>query len=168
MPRLLHHHMRQLARHAEWANQQVYENCARLSNDVYEQEKTRRLGGVHGLLNHLLVIEKIWHSRLLGYDSGIISPDKDLYDDFETLRNALIAEDVMLVDLVHGFSEEQMQYPITYTDEQGMSHTNNIKEILTELFLQQAQIRGAIVFALADHFRMDDPGYIRFVRSQGS
>jgi len=166
MPRLLHYHMRQLALHAEWANQQVYENCARLDVDAYEKEKTRPSGGVHGLLNHLLVIKKTWHSHLMGYDSGIISPDKDLYDDFELLQNALIAEDVIMVDLVHGYSEEQMQYPITYTDQKGMPHTNNIKEILTELFLQQAQIRGAIVFALTDYFTIDDLGYIQFARSQ--
>lgn len=86
------------------------------------------------MLNHLLVIKKTWYSHLKGYDSGIISPDKDLYDDFEPLRNALIAEDVIIVDLVHGYSEDQMQYPISYTDQQGMSHTNNIEEILTELF----------------------------------
>ncbi len=166
MSRLLHHHMRQLARHAEWANQQVYESCARLADDVYEREKIRPSGGVNGLLNHLLVTKKTWYSHLNGYDLGIISPDKDLYDDFDLLRNALIAEDVIMVDLVHGYSEDQMQYTISYTDQQGMSHTNNIKEMLTELFLQQAQIRGAIVFALADYFTIDDLGYIQFARSQ--
>lgn len=121
---------------------------------------------MHGLLNQLLVIKKTWHSHLNGYDSGIISPDKNLYDDFELLRNALIAEDIIMVDLVHGYSEDQMQYPISYTDQQGMSHTNNIKGMPTELFIQQAQIRGAIVFAFADYFMIDDPGYIQFVRTQ--
>lgn len=45
MSRLLHHHMRQLARHAEWANQQVYENCARFTDDAYAQEKNVNLVG---------------------------------------------------------------------------------------------------------------------------
>ena len=166
MPRLLHHHMRQLSLHAEWANQQVYANCARLNEEVYEKEKARPSGGIHGLLNHLLVVSKLWQSRLQGYDSGLISTDKDLYDGFEQLRDAQVAEDVNMVDSVHKYSEDQMQYPITYTDQQGKVHTNNIKEILSELFLQQAQIRGAIVFALGDHIKMDDLGYIRFLRSQ--
>lgn len=135
MPRSLHHRMRQMALHAEWANQQVYTNCARLGEGVYEKEKALSSGSIHTLLNHLLVVSKLWQSRLQGYDSGLISPDKELYDDFEQLREAQIAEDVEMVDTVHKYYEDQMQYPITYTDQQGKSHTNNIKEILSELFL---------------------------------
>jgi len=33
------------------------------------------------------------------------------------------------------------------------------------IFLQQTQGRAAIEFALADHFMMDDPGYIQFISS---
>lgn len=164
MPRLLHHHLRQMALHTEWANQHVYSNCARLGEGVYEKEKALPSGGVHSLLNHLLIVSKLWQSRLQGYDSGLIPPDKDLYDDFEELREAQIAEDVEIVDTVHKYSEDQMQYPITYTDQQGKSHTNDIKEILAELFLQQSQIRGAVVYALDDHIKMDDVGYITFLR----
>ena len=166
MPRLLHHHMRQMALHAEWANQHVYANSARHRDEIYEKDKTNPATGVHGLLNNLLVVSKLWQSRLQGYDSGLISPDKELYDDFELLRDAQVAEDVNMVDSVHKYSEDQMHYPITYTDQQGKSHTNNIKEILSEFFLQQAQIRGAIVFALGDHKKMNDLGYIRFLKSK--
>jgi len=48
-------------------------------------------GGLHGVLNHLLVGGRIWLARLHGHDAGIERLDVALYEDFEVLRAARTA-----------------------------------------------------------------------------
>jgi len=64
--------------------------------------------GIHGVLNHSLVGDRIFLSRFSGRDAGIRSLDQQLYGDFGGLRVARDAEDAQIVALVDGFSDEEL------------------------------------------------------------
>jgi uncharacterized damage-inducible protein DinB len=60
---------RMLARYNRIANARFYETCALLDDSEYRRQRRGSFGSVHGLLNHILLGDKIWMSRFAGLGS---------------------------------------------------------------------------------------------------
>lgn len=162
----LHTYLRQLARYSEWANGRLYEACSRLDQQRYRPHTDP--SSIHALLNRLLVVDRLTLARLAGYDPGIDSLDEELHDRYPPLLDALLAEDVALVEQVRRLSEETLGQPVSYVDLDGSRHTNSQLELVTELLEQQAQLRGAIAERLASAGQtVPDLCFSRFVREAG-
>lgn len=144
MNRTLHKHFRMCARYNSWANQQLYDACAKLSEGTYKQPRPALFKSIHGVLNHILVVDRIWLARLNGYDTGISTLEEELHDDFRSLRDARVAEDVILSDYVHGLSDEDLERPIAYRNLADEPHANSQYEILAHLFNHQSHHRGQV------------------------
>ena len=134
-----------MARFNAWVNNRVYGCIAGLSDTDYRKHRKAYFGSIHNTLNHLLVVDRAWTSRIKGTDHGIASLDQILYDDFDSLRAARAAEDAALIELVDGLSDEQLQRPVSYRFMAGDgSHTNRCDHILITLFNHQTHHRGQI------------------------
>ena len=72
----------------------VQELC--LSRASGRAERGAFFKSLHGTLNHLLVGDRIWMQRFTGSGELPQSLDAILYDDFEALRAARIAEDARI------------------------------------------------------------------------
>src|SRR5690348_12624736 len=84
---------RRLAQYNAWANRRIYEACAQLSDAERKAARACFFGSIHRTLNHILVGDRLWLSRLTGSDSGFISLGYELYSDFGELRAARVTED---------------------------------------------------------------------------
>ena len=79
-------YFRQLAQYNAWANWRVYEACTRLPDAERKAARACFFGSIHQTLNHILVGDRLWLSRLTAGASGITSLDQELYGDFADLQ----------------------------------------------------------------------------------
>ncbi len=64
-------HFRTLARYNRIANERLFELCAQLDSVEYKKRRQGSFGSIHGLLNHILLGDRIWLARFQG--GGAIS-----------------------------------------------------------------------------------------------
>ena len=138
----LHQHFRTLAHYNVWANVRLYDACAKLSEEAYKKRRAAFFGGIHGVLNHILVGDRIWLARLQGYDAGIERLDVELYDEFAGLREARESEDITISDYVRRLSEDDLVRPIGYRTLDGDPHADGQHALLTHIFNHQTHHRG--------------------------
>ena len=134
-----------MARFNAWVNKRVYGCVAGLSDADYRKDRKAYFGSIHNTLNHLLVVDRTWTSRIRSVDHGIESLDQILYDDFAALRAAREAEDAALIQLVDGLSDEELRSPVSYRFMTGDGrHSSRRDHILITLFNHQTHHRGQI------------------------
>src|SRR5215475_12793985 len=81
-------HFQMLARYNRIANERLYEKCAQLDPEEYRKQRHGSFGSIHALLNHILLGDRIWMSRLQG--GGATTPvlSTVLFENFPDLHTA--------------------------------------------------------------------------------
>src|SRR5205085_9094084 len=60
-----------------------------LNEEEYRRPRDGSFGSIHGLLNHILLGDRIWLARFTGTGAAVTPPlDRELYSDFAGLRAA--------------------------------------------------------------------------------
>jgi len=154
---MLHDHFRTLARFNAWANTQIYDAVGALPEGEYEKTRPAAyFGSIHGSLNHLLVVDRLWFGRVEGVDRGITGLDQILHDDFSGLRAAREAEDERIVVLVDGLGEEALTTDLSYRSMTGGALAMPLNVVLAAVFNHQTHHRGQ-VHALAKEAGAEPP-----------
>jgi uncharacterized damage-inducible protein DinB len=107
-------HYAALARYNAWANRQLYDAAAALSDQEYRADRGAFFKSMHGTLNHLLTADQVWMHRFT--DQGP-SPDRlDMiqHEALADLRRARDAEDKRIVDYIDGLTDAQLAGTIRY------------------------------------------------------
>ena len=133
-----------LANFNTWANEKIMTSCKKLTETEYKKDRRAFFSSIHGTLNHLLVVDRAYISRIEGKDHGLKSLDQILYGNLFQLEEARIKEDKRLVDLVNNLSEESIHKEITYNGFETGKTTYTINTILITLFNHQTHHRGQI------------------------
>src|SRR5688572_32669279 len=104
----------QYARYNRLANESLYAAGAQLSDGEYRRDLGAFFGSVHGTLNHLLLGDTIWMSRLEGGAHPSTGLDAILFDAFAVLREARRQMDRRIedffADLPAGFENGSVHY----------------------------------------------------------
>ena len=108
-------HFRMLARYNRIANERLFERCAQLSLEEYQQQRRGSFGSIHGLLNHILLGDRVWMQRFDG--SGRVTPALNtiLFDDFSALRSARTDQDLRIEAFFENPPENFFSRVIPYT-----------------------------------------------------
>jgi uncharacterized damage-inducible protein DinB len=130
-----------LARYNAWANQRLYSACAQLGDAELKAKRPAFFGSIHATLNHILVGDRLWMSRLAG-GSLVLALNKILHEDFTRLHAARVAQDELLIALVGGIAATQLDAPLTYTNTKGQSFATPHRLVLGHLFNHQTHHRG--------------------------
>ena len=133
-----------LANFNTWANTKIFSACKELDDTEYKKDRKAFFSSIHGTLNHLLVVDRAYISRIEGKDHGLKSLDQILYEKLFQLEEARIKEDKRLLDLVNNLSEESIRKEITYNGFETGKTTYTINTILITLFNHQTHHRGQI------------------------
>ncbi len=138
-------HLPLMARFNAWVNRRIYDATAGLPDAAYRAERGAFFGSIHGTLNHILVVDRLWLGRIAGVDHGIRALDQILCDDFATLRAARAAEDGRLIELVDGLDADAQRAPVRYRRMigEGMQEAR-ADHILITLFNHQTHHRGQV------------------------
>src|ERR1700734_1584674 len=113
---------RMLARYNRIANERLYEACGRLEPVEFRQERKGSFGSIHGLLNHVLLGDRIWMSRFAG--SGNTTPPLNsiLFDSLAGLRSARAAQDEEIEAFFAKIDNDFLQRQLPYTNSQGKDY----------------------------------------------
>ena len=133
-----------LSNYNTWANTKIFSSCKKLDDTEYKKDRRAFFSSIHGTLNHLLVVDKAYISRIKGKDHGLISLNQILYENLLQLEEERIKEDKRLVDLVYSLSEKSIHKQITYKGFETGNTTYTINMILITLFNHQTHHRGQI------------------------
>ena len=85
-------HLRRMARYNAWANRQLYQACAQLSEAEYHRPRQAFFGSIHGTLNHLLIADWIWLARIEGHGSPQVRLDDQPCASLADLQDARASE----------------------------------------------------------------------------
>src|SRR3954465_13229497 len=108
-------HFRMLALYNQWANARLYDAAGQIAPEGLAEDRGAFFGSLLGTLNHLLVTDRLWFSRLKGESPRGTRLNEVLHHDFDDLRAARVVQDQKLVDYVYGLSEERLAAPLDYT-----------------------------------------------------
>src|SRR5689334_1399467 len=98
-------YFRVFADYNQWANGRLYDAVAKLPDAEYRRPRQSFFKSIHGTLNHLLVTDRIWLSRI--EPPQVAMPlNSILYEDFAALRAAREAEDGRIVALMGAMTAE--------------------------------------------------------------
>lgn len=131
-----------LAHHAGWANDRLYEACAELSDAELRRDRKAFFRSLHGTLNHILVGDRVWWSRVEGTAHGITRQDTILYDDFRALREARAAEDARIVRLVTGMPPARLDGTLDFVTLDGDADSCPMPVALVNMFNHATHHRG--------------------------
>jgi uncharacterized damage-inducible protein DinB len=137
-------HFRTLARYNRWANARLSAAVGTLGEEEYRADRGAFFRSLHGTLNHLLVVDRLWLARVTGErDPGL--PDRldaILHDDRDALAAARAREDERVVAVVDGLDEERLAASLRYRTTLGWEHEQPVWEVLAHLFNHQTHHRG--------------------------
>ena len=133
-----------LAKFNTWANTKIFSACKELDDAEYKKDRRAFFSSIHGTLNHLLVVDRAYISRIEGIDHGLKSLDQILFESLLQLEEARIKEDKRLINLVNSLSKKSIHKKITYKGFETGNTTYTINMILITLFNHQTHHRGQI------------------------
>jgi len=142
------HDLQIMARYNRWANMRMYASVASLSDEDYRRDRDAFFGSIHATLNHILVGDRVWTSRIIGEYSGIKSLDEILYEPFDALQSARTAMDEHIVRLVDRLSvglDGGLDGEVRYrTMAGGPKRSSPVRHILLTLLNHQTHHRGQV------------------------
>lgn len=134
-----------MADHNRWMNEKLYAVCAGIPDEARKRDLGAFFRSIHGTLNHLLLVDRLWLGRITSKPFPIRSLDQELYADFETLKYEREITDGVIAALVAELQPAHLAEPLTYTSfVKKESVTLPLGLILTHLFHHQTHHRGQI------------------------
>lgn len=132
----------QLAAYNSWANARLFEAAFALPDELYRADVGVFFHSLHGTLNHLLLTDRLWLTRLTGIGEQPNRLDEILYHDLPELARARLAEDARLLAVVDGYDDMTLARPHAYRTTSGKPQEQPIADILLHLFNHQTHHRG--------------------------
>ena len=149
-------HLRMMARYNKWANAQLNTAVMNISHDAYMAKREAFFGSIHGGLNHILLIDRIWRGRVEGNPYPADRLDIIVTDDREAFLRERMAEDDILIDFTDSFDEKTLDEKVTYSSLIGFTGTDPRRLILAHMFNHATHHRGQI-HALLTQVPADPP-----------
>jgi uncharacterized damage-inducible protein DinB len=135
-------HFQRLSRYNRWANTRLYEAASTLDDTDYRKDRGAFFGSLHATLNHILVGDMIWVSRIEKRRSGISSLDEILYDEFDALWSARETFDETIVNLLLDMKPAELDGTLEYSNMAGEPQRTKLDLVLTHLFNHETHHRG--------------------------
>jgi uncharacterized damage-inducible protein DinB len=133
-----------LARYNRIANERLYEKCSDLSDDEYRLNRAGSFGSIHGLLNHILLGDRIWMSRFEGAGQTTPRLNTVLHDEFSELRSARVAEDARIEAFFERLRPDFAEQSLAYVNSQGKSYAESVPVAFSHFFHHQTHHRGQV------------------------
>jgi uncharacterized damage-inducible protein DinB len=140
---------RMLAGYNKIANERLYEQCGKLDLDDYLRARQGSFGSIHGLLNHVLLGDRIWLSRFAGGGNTTPPLNSILYERFADLRSARSEEDARIVTFFETADSNFLQRSIPYINNQGKNYVETAAVAVLHFFNHQTHHRGQVTVMLS-------------------
>ena len=133
-----------LARYNRVANERLYACCAALEEEEYRKPRAGSFGCIHGLLNHLLLGDRVWMARFEGGGPGTPALDTVISEDFAALRAARAEEDARIERFFNSVYEAFFARSFAYLNHQGKPYVEMAPVAVAHFFNHQTHHRGQV------------------------
>ena len=138
-------HWRMMAGYNEWANTRLYAAAAALSDAQYREDRGAFFKSVHGTLNHLLALDRIFMKRITAQGEAPDRLDAILFEDFAPLAAGRVVEDARIVRFIDGLDADDLVGAFTFTPLTGSGvYEQAFAPALMHLFNHQTHHRGQV------------------------
>ena len=141
---------RTLAGYNRVANARLYEQVGKLDVAEYRRERKGSFGSIHGLLNHLLLGDRIWMSRFEGGGKTTPPLNTILFETFPELSVARSEEDARIEAFFQNMDSDFLSRPLTYTNSLGKEVSFVAGIAVLHLLNHQTHHRGQVHVMLSD------------------
>lgn len=135
---------RMLARYNRIANARLYQQCGQLDAAEYRKERQGSFGSIHGLLNHLVLGDRIWMARFSGGGHTTPPLNSILFESFAELRSARAEQDEEIEAFFERVDEGFMERRFTYVNNQGKDYVETATVAVLHFFNHQTHHRGQV------------------------
>ena len=137
---------KRFARYNRWQNQNIYAAAERIPDGTRKRNMGAFFKSIHGTLNHLLVADYLWLSRLDLEPCAVRSLDEELYRNFDDLRKQRAFTDDRLDRVVAGLTADRLAGDLKYRRMSGNQDevTTPLVMVFMHLFNHQTHHRGQV------------------------
>ena len=146
-----------MATYNQWVNEKIYDLCGKLSDVDRKADRKAFFKSIHGTLNHLLLVDRLWLGRLQGRprDPQLQKLDTELYADFDTLRKERKKTDADIIAWAATVTDKRLEETLSFF---SMTMDRNIAfpcwHCAIHFFNHQTHHRGQIT-ALLNQLGLD-------------
>src|ERR1700722_4976064 len=133
-----------LARYNRIANARLYEQCGKLDPAEYVRERRGSFGSIHGILNHILLGDRIWMSRFAGGGARTPPLNSILFETFAGLSTARFEQDANIEAFFNEVDADFLNRTIRYTNSQGKDYVETVPVAVLHFFNPQTHHRGQV------------------------
>ena len=133
-----------LSRYNRIANERVYGACASLEDTEYRKPRRGSFGSIHGLLNHILLADRIWMGRFEGGGRETPNLQTLISGDFSALREARVREDSRIEAFFDNVYEAFFARSFAYLNHQGKPYVETAPVAVGHFFNHQTHHRGQV------------------------
>jgi uncharacterized damage-inducible protein DinB len=137
-------HFRLLARYNRIANERIFACCEQLGDTEYRKERPGSFGSIHGLLNHILLGDRIWLARFEGGGAATPPLNTILFDDFQALRLAREEQDAKIEKVFADIPDDFFTRSFCYVNNQGREYVEEAPVAVAHFFNHQTHHRGQV------------------------
>ncbi len=162
-------YLRSLLEYNAWANAEFFKAVRELPLEEVTKKRKTGLESIHLSLNHLLVVDRIWHAHMQGRDHGIKDRRARLYDDLDELWKARQEMDRTLLDYLDTLDGDALEEVVDYELIGGNTGSLSRAMCITHLAMHGSYHRGWIADMFGQAERpppiIDIPVYERAIRA---
>lgn len=143
-------HLAKLSRYHRWATEKLFESVSLLSDEQYYQKAGLFFGSVHGTLNHLLLVDQLWQSRIEGIPYPVTDLSHEIEADAKTLEAALLAQCDSWFKICASVTDRRLGQEVEFRNLAGQKSELNLDDLLIHVFNHGSHHRGQISAALVE------------------
>lgn len=133
-----------LAHYNQWANAKICKVITDISEEGYKRDMGVFFSSIHGTLNHILVGDTLWLSRLQGRPRTDLSLDSILCEDVTTYQQARQDKDKEIIHFLKAIDNADLQEDLHYHATNGTAYCVNKTLVLAHIFNHQTHHRGQV------------------------
>lgn len=133
-----------LGRYHVWAHARLMTALQPMSDAQYHADQGLFFRSVHRTLNHLLLVDLLWHGRITGRPFAMSSLDQELVKERGRLAEELAQQAVVLRDTVAALDETRIRAPWAYLDSEGKRREYPLALQLGHAFNHATHHRGQV------------------------
>lgn len=133
------------ARYNRWMNEKLYAICDSMSDEERKRDLGAPFHSIHGTLNHLLLVDRLWLGRFQENEFHINTLADELYSDFDELRRERAKTDDAIDAWIAKLSESQLAGAFTFhSRSRNQDNTFLLSSVMLHFFNHQTHHRGQI------------------------
>jgi uncharacterized damage-inducible protein DinB len=139
-----HEYFRALAGYHIWADTRLLKALVPMSDADYHGDQGLFFRSVHRTLNHLLLVDLLWHGRLTGKPFAINGLDQELVKERDRLADETLGAAETLKGLVEKLDDARLESANAYVDTEGFRREYPLCLQLAHAFNHATHHRGQV------------------------